>query len=83
MMADATKLGKAKKAYPLIFLDPPYFKKMIEPALKGLYEGGWIAKDGLVIVEHDAKEQVTLPEAFELLDERRYGRAVVKLIKLV
>ena len=80
MLADATKLGKAKKPYPLIFLDPPYFGKMIEPALKSLHAGGWIAEDGLLIVEHDSKEQITLPEPFVILDERRYGRAVVKLL---
>ena len=82
MVADATKLGKAKKAYPLIFLDPPYFKKMIEPALKSLHESGWIAPDSLIVVEHDAKEQVAFPEAFTVLDERRYGRAVVNLLRL-
>ena len=82
LQADATKLGKAKKAYPLIFLDPPYFGKMLEPTLKGLYEGGWIAKDGLVIIEHDAKEVITIPEFLNILDERRYGRAVIKLMKL-
>ena len=82
MVADGTKLGKARKAFALVFIDPPYFGKMIEPALKSLHEGGWIAQDGLVVVEHDAKEQVAFPPAFEVLDERRYGRAIVNLLKL-
>lgn len=82
MVADAMKLGKAKKPYKLVFLDPPYFKKMIEPALTSLLAGGWIEKDGLIIVEHDAKEQVTFPDAFTVLDERRYGRAVVNMLTL-
>ena len=83
LLADATRLGRAKKTYPLVFLDPPYFGKMIEPALKSLHAGGWLDQDSLVIVEHDAKEQVAFPEAFTLLDERRYGRAVVNLLKLI
>jgi len=82
LVADGTKLPRARKSYALVFIDPPYFGKMIEPSLKSLYDGGWIAKDGLVVVEHDAKEQVTFPEYFTVLDERRYGRAVVNLLKL-
>ena len=82
MLADGTKLPKARKAFSLIFLDPPYFGKMIEPALKTLHAGGWIAEDGLVVVEHDAKEQVAFPETFTVVDERRYGRAVINLLKL-
>jgi len=82
MLADATKLGRAKQSYPLIFLDPPYFGKMLEPALKSLHTSGWVDKDSLIIIEHDAKEQVAIPEFFTILDERRYGRAVIKLLKL-
>jgi 16S rRNA (guanine966-N2)-methyltransferase len=82
MLADATKLGRARKTYPLVFLDPPYFGKMLEPTLKSLHAGNWVDKDSLVIIEHDAKEQVAVPDIFSILDERRYGRAVIKLLKL-
>ncbi len=81
LVADATRLGRARKAYSLVFLDPPYFSKMIEPALSSLLAGGWLEKDALIVVEHDAKENITMPDAFETLDERRYGRALVRLIK--
>lgn len=83
MLADGTKLPRARKAFPLIFIDPPYFGKMIEPALHSLHSGGWVAPDGLVIVEHDAKEKVAFPEAFSVVDERRYGRAVVNMLRLI
>src|SRR5690606_2660561 len=36
LLADATRLGHARKSYSLVFLDPPYFGKMIEPALNSL-----------------------------------------------
>ncbi len=82
MLADGTKLPKARKAFALVFLDPPYFGKMIEPALKSLHTGGWVAEDGLVIVEHDAKEAIAFPETFEIVDERKYGRAIINILKL-
>jgi 16S rRNA (guanine966-N2)-methyltransferase len=80
--ADATRLGKARKAYSLIFLDPPYFSKLLAPTLNSLREGGWIEADGILVIEHDNKETVEVPPAFAIVDERRYGRATIKLLKL-
>jgi len=82
LLADATKLSRARKTYSLIFLDPPYFGKLIVPTLKSLHSGGWIDKDALIILEHDAKETIELPEGFSVIDERRYGRAMVKLLNI-
>ncbi len=81
LLIDATKLSRARKNYSLIFLDPPYFSKLIAPTLKKLQEGGWIGEDALIVAEHDAKEIIELPEGFSVIDQRRYGRAVVELIK--
>ena len=80
-LTDASKLGRAKKRYGLVFLDPPYFEKLVEPTLKALQTGGWLEEGALVIVEHDAKENITLPAPFTLLDERRYGRALIRVLK--
>ena len=82
MLADAVRLPRARAAYDLIFLDPPYFSDLIVPTLQSLKSGGWIAEDGIMVAEHDAKEALALPEGFEAVDERRYGRAVIELIKL-
>lgn len=79
---DATRLPKARQAYDVIFLDPPYFSKLLPACLKSILEGGWLSEDGLIVVEHDNKETLTLPEGFELVDGRRYGRAVVELIRI-
>ena len=81
LLADATRLPRARQAFPLIFLDPPYFSKLIEPTLKSLLDGGWVEKDSLLVLEHDEKESITLPPQFELLDERRYGRARIALVR--
>jgi len=80
--ADACKLPRAKRQYGLVFLDPPYFKNMMEPALKALHEGGWLAPDGIVVAEHGAHEKIALPKAYTLIDQRRYGRATINLLKL-
>src|SRR5262249_23698046 len=80
ILADASQLGKARNAYSLVFLDPPYFSKLIPPTLTKLRAGNWLADDALVVIEHDEKEKIVLPEGFTALDERHYGRAVVELV---
>jgi 16S rRNA (guanine966-N2)-methyltransferase len=83
VLANATKLARARRRYALIFLDPPYFSKLIAPTLKSLHENDWIAEDALIVVEHDAKEALEIETPFQVIDQRKYGRAMVELIKLL
>ncbi|MDX2073715.1 MAG: 16S rRNA (guanine(966)-N(2))-methyltransferase RsmD [Alphaproteobacteria bacterium] len=79
--ADASKLGPSASPYGLVFIDPPYFSKLIEPTLESLHKGKWLAEDAILVLEHDEKESVKLPEHFEKLYERRYGRAIIEVVK--
>lgn len=72
---DATKPGRADRAHDLVFLDPPYGKGLAATALAALASDGWIAPGALVIAEIGAKESLTAPDGFALLDERAYGAA--------
>lgn len=82
ILANATQLSKARAPYDLIFLDPPYYANLLAPTLTSLKNGGWIAPEGVIVIEHDEKETVSVPEGFQVVDTRRYGRAVVELLKL-
>jgi 16S rRNA (guanine966-N2)-methyltransferase len=82
MLADATQLGRARHTYDLVFLDPPYFSNLIAPTLKSLHAGGWIARDSVIVAEHDEKEKLELPAPFVSVDQRRYGRAVIELVQV-
>src|SRR3954465_3306030 len=50
---DATDLGPlgtgAGGPFDLVFLDPPYRKDLIAPALAGLRTGGWLAPGALLV----------------------------------
>lgn len=83
LQINATKLGRARKSYSLVFLDPPYFEKLIPPTLLALYSGGWIADDALLVIEHDSKENIAIPDMFEVIDRRKYGRATVEILRLL
>jgi len=71
---DATNLGPMAAGsggpFELAFLDPPYRKNLIAPALKALREG-WLTPNALVVAECGEDEKVETD--FRLLDERIYG----------
>src|SRR5471032_1942276 len=52
---DATDLGPlgagAGGPFGLVFLDPPYRKNLIPPALKSLRDGGWLTQNALLVAE--------------------------------
>jgi 16S rRNA (guanine966-N2)-methyltransferase len=56
-------------------MDPPYNQGLASPALAALEAAGWLAPGALGVVELMAKEPFALPEGFEALDERKYGKA--------
>jgi len=71
---DATRLGPAHPMEPfaLAFLDPPYRMKLAEQALASLRDGGWLAKDALVVVEEAKAAAFAAPEGFAELERRTY-----------
>jgi 16S rRNA (guanine966-N2)-methyltransferase len=80
---DATQLGEAGKLGPfdLAFLDPPYGKGLGERALAALANGGWLRAGAICVLEERAGTAITLPEAFVVLDERRWGDTQVSLLR--
>ncbi len=77
VQGDATKLGPRSLARPADFayLDPPYGRDLLTPALEALRAGDWLAPTALVILESAATETIPLPMPFKLHDSRVYGAA--------
>lgn len=80
--ADALKPPPARHPAALAFLDPPYAKGLIEPALEALRAAGWLAPGAVIVAESDARDAVSLPAGFESLDERAYGHTAVRIWRL-
>ena len=80
---DATDLGPlgagAGGPFGLVFLDPPYHKNLIPPALRSLRDGGWLTEHALLVAETSANETVEAP-GFEILDQRDYGETRVRIL---
>lgn len=80
---DATDLGPlgagAGGPFDLVFLDPPYRKNLIAPALASLRDGGWLAENALMIVESAEDEPAIDAPSFRTLDTRTYGETRVAM----
>jgi 16S rRNA (guanine966-N2)-methyltransferase len=72
---DARKLGGAPEQtrFNLAFLDPPYGRGFVAPALQALRDGGWLDNGALVVIEEHAGADVALPEGFVVRETRRFG----------
>ena len=74
---DATNLGPmpagAGGPFNLAFLDPPYRRGLLVPALASLRDGGWLQEHALLVAEAEEDFTAALPGGFALLDDRTYG----------
>ncbi len=75
LRCDVLRPPSAKAPCALVLMDPPYNQDLAAPALGARATAGWLAPGALAVVELMAKEPFTPPEAFELVDERKYGKA--------
>jgi 16S rRNA (guanine966-N2)-methyltransferase len=71
--ADSTRLPHRSLGATLVFVDPPYGKSLISPALVSASQGGWLAAGALVVIELPAAETPVFPPGFREVDDRRYG----------
>ena len=80
---DATDLGPlgagAGGPFGLVFLDPPYRKNLIPPALKSLKDGGWLTPNALLVAETSKGEKIET-EGFTILDVRDYGETEIAFL---
>jgi 16S rRNA (guanine966-N2)-methyltransferase len=77
--ADALAPPRAEAGCDLVFLDPPYGKGLLAPALSALARAGWIAPGALVVAETAAEAPEGAPEGFALLAERRHGAGMLRV----
>ena len=81
---DATDLGPINTGsggpFDLVFLDPPYRKHLMVPALASLLNGGWLAPNALIIAETAEDEPAIAAPGFRQLDSRVYGDTRVEFL---
>lgn len=76
---DITRIASRESTQPatLVFLDPPYKKNLIPPALKTLEEHDFIAKHALLVLETSKSETLELDERYTHQLTRSYGETTI------
>lgn len=65
----------------LVFLDPPYHTPIISETLCALSHNGWIATQGIIVVEANPYENIPPIPSFNLLDYRKYHNTVLLFLQ--
>jgi 16S rRNA (guanine966-N2)-methyltransferase len=69
-------LAGAASEYDVIMADPPYGTD-VDAVLRLVARGGWLAEDGVLVVERAARDgEPDLPAGLAMLRSRRYGDTV-------
>lgn len=79
--ADATRPPPAPAPCDLVFLDPPYGRGLIAPALAALDRAGWIAAGAIVVAECGAAEEAPALPGWMGLEDRRIGAARIVVLR--
>jgi len=75
----ATDLGEKPAGvgapFDIAFLDPPYGRDLVPPALGTLIKGHWLTEGALAVIETGADETFDTPPGWTVQDERTSGAA--------
>lgn len=79
-----SKLYKYGKKFDIIFIDPPYSMGLAESALKAIDDNPVLIQSGLIIVEHDSKEDMPKNVGrLHLYRFKKYGNTVLSFYKSI
>ena len=80
---DATALGPCAPQPPfdLVIADPPYGKGLGEMSGISVAAGGWLAPNGVFVLEESVKAAIVPPPQLRVVDERDYGETRVLFLK--
>lgn len=81
ILGDALNPPSAPQSMNIIFMDAPYGRGFWYEALLMLERYGWIDEHTLIIIEVDKGENDHLPQGYEKIDRRAYGRNTFLFVK--
>jgi 16S rRNA (guanine966-N2)-methyltransferase len=80
---DLNCLKSAEHRFDLVFMDPPYDRNLVKPALLKAVEASLLAPEAVIAVEHSLNEET--PERVSKLirsDQRKYGSTRISFYEL-
>lgn len=74
-------VSRCNSEFDVIFLDPPYNKGFIEPALKAIVEKKLLSDDGVIMLESDNTDFYGGIDGLTIYRQRKYGRTFITVYK--
>ena len=81
---DLNCLNGTQPRFNLVFLDPPYDRNLVKPALDHLHKTNAVQSRAHIVIEHSLDE--LLPpdiDGFSMEDQRKYGKSLVSFFRYV
>ena len=75
-------LNECSKSFDIIFLDPPYKDNLYKNVFNLIFTKNLLKDNGIIVLEYDySLKMPEIPDEFEIIKERKYGRAGVIVLK--
>lgn len=68
-----------KEKFDIIFLDPPYNKGFIEPALLAIVDNELLSENGIIVLESDSTDFKSEFKDIKMIKQKRYGRTFITI----
>lgn len=69
--------------FDLIYMDPPYEdEKLYIETLELIRDKELLTPKGIVIIEYDSKGDLKLPNGYDIIKEKKYGKAGITLVRI-
>ncbi len=82
IQGDATLIRNSSEPFGIVFIDPPYNKGLILPALKNIEKQSLLTKEAVIVIEYASNEQIDIPNGFEELKKKKISDATFSILKL-
>ncbi|KJV55790.1 RNA methyltransferase, RsmD family [Orientia chuto str. Dubai] len=77
---DATNLPQAHHHYNVVFMDPPFYKELINKTLLSLCNKSWLDNNTMLFIESELSHKLALPLNFHFQTERIYGKSKLTVL---
>ena len=75
-------LQGAAEMYQVVFVDPPFNSKLMQPVIDQLEHGGWLAPEALIYLEQDVHEEPPqLPDNWRIIRDKTAGQVRYQLVE--
>ncbi len=73
-------LQEEGRKFDIVFLDPPYAMTDLRTVFSSLIP--LMEKDAIIVLEHEAGKNITVPQGFEIVKDRSWGFCAVTVYRL-